>query len=308
MNEILEEDEKMDEVMEVHEEKVDQCTSSQLVFPNTRKFVDIGPGTQPIVWYYTQQEAFDNYVSGQRVITADTKMNQQNKKYCVLPIDKIEQLIQMTPKHCRNFYEMAVITGPLEFPVKLFYDFDLSGQNLSIEEKQEILKKIRNGTIATFEKHFNVSLSQKCFVEMDSSYANKTSLHAIVCGYHFKNIEVLKRLMKTYLKTVFDYVKLDEGMYSKNRSFRMLGCCKYGRTACLELMTDHCFNDSLITFIDDSSTLLHVSEDIKVPKAPRRSNFEIQVLNLIIDMLAKKFNDTMQRTINTELFSFQDSW
>ena len=117
---------------------------------------------------------------------------------------------------------MAVITGPLEFPVKLFYDFDLSGQNLSIEEKQEILKKIRNGTIAAFEKHFNVSLSQKCFVEMDSSYANKTSLHVIVCGYHFMNIEVLKRLTKTYLKTVFDDVKLDEGIYTKNRSFRML--------------------------------------------------------------------------------------
>ena len=107
-----------------------------------------------------------------------------------MPIDQIEQLIQMTPIHYRNFYEMAVITEPLEFPLKLFYDFDLSGQNLPIEIKQKILKQIRNGTTAAFEKHLNVSLSQDCFGEMDSSFANKTSLHVIVHGYHFNNIEV----------------------------------------------------------------------------------------------------------------------
>ena len=72
-------------------------------------------------------------------------------------------------------------------------------------------------------------------------------------GYHFKNVEVLKRLTNTYLKALFDDVALDRSVYTKNRHFRMLGCCKYGNKAHLELMTalEHCFKDSVITFIDN---------------------------------------------------------
>ena len=72
----------------------------------------------------------------------------------------------------------------------------------------------------------------------------------------------------------------------------MLGCCKYGKNAFLELMTDHSFTDTLITYIDESSELIEVADDFKIPKAPRRTKFEIELLNIVVSQLEKKYNDT----------------
>ena len=105
----------------MNQESVVQKTS---VVCEKRKFVDIGPSEQPLVWRHSQQDAFDNYVEGQRVISVDTVFGKQNKRFTVMSIDDVEGLIAMTPKNLRNFYEMLVLSGSLKFAVKLYFDYD----------------------------------------------------------------------------------------------------------------------------------------------------------------------------------------
>ena len=213
----------------MNQESVVQKTS---VVCEKRKFVDIGPSEQPLVWRHSQQDAFDNYVEGQRVISVDTVFGKQNKRFTVIPIDDVEGLIAMTPKNLRNFYEMNVLSGLIEFPTKMYYDFDLQGQCLAEEERQDVLRKIRTETTSLFEKHFDVHLKQEDFVEMDSTSDIKTSLHVVINNYHFKNVQVLERLKNTWFKGIFDDLPaLDKGVYTKNRHFRLLGCCKYGKNS-----------------------------------------------------------------------------
>ena len=43
----------------------------------------------------------ENYIKGHAVISADTN-NDGGKKFCVIPYDKIESLIENTPNEYRN--------------------------------------------------------------------------------------------------------------------------------------------------------------------------------------------------------------
>ena len=130
------------------------------------------------------------------------------------------------------------------------------------------------------------------FVEMDSTSDVKTSLHVVLCGFHFANVSVVKRLTKTYLKTLFDDEKLDYAPYGKNTNFRFAECCKFmAKNAYLKILTDHTFEDAMITKIPEFSKLLHVPEEVKMPKKPRRTNFEIGMINLISTLLSSKLND-----------------
>ena len=133
-----------------------------------------------------------------------------------------------------------------------------------------------------------------------------TSFHDVVSGYHFENVLVLGRLKDTCLKHLFDMFQgkgndsktaifegdLDKGVYSKNRFFR-IGCCKYGKSAFLELKTKHSFKDTLCSHIDDKSVFIDVPETeiIKKTKAPRRTNFEIAILDNIVELLKNKYED-----------------
>ena len=107
---------------------------SERVVGEKRKFIDIGPGEKRLIWNL-QKETFDNYVEGEKVIAVDTKFGQQNKLYTVIPLEQIEELIYMTPKNLRNFYEMVVCSETIKFAVKLYYGYDLKGQVLSEEKK-----------------------------------------------------------------------------------------------------------------------------------------------------------------------------
>jgi len=52
---------------------------------------------------------------------------------------------------------------------------------------------------------------------MDSTSDTKTSLHVVLCGYHFKNVQALKNLMNTHMKHLFDECspRLDPSVYEK---------------------------------------------------------------------------------------------
>ena len=105
---------------EVPEKEVEQTPQKNIIL---RKYADFGPGPQKLRWYYRQQEAFDNYEQGKTIISADNKSD-NSKKFCVLNHDEIEPLIFSTPAKFRNFYEMAINSDSIEFPVKLYYDYD----------------------------------------------------------------------------------------------------------------------------------------------------------------------------------------
>ena len=78
----------------------------------------------------------ENYIKGHAVISADTN-NDGGKKFCVIPYDKIESLIESTPNEYRNFYELAINEYNAEFQVKLYYDYDLKGEIFAFEQKKK---------------------------------------------------------------------------------------------------------------------------------------------------------------------------
>ena len=247
-------------------------------------------------WYYWQQDAFDNYVHGKIIISADTNSG-SSKKYCVLSHDEIEPLIYSTPAKFRNFYEVAVDYDSIEFPVKLYYDYDKKGEKYSDEKKQQILDKIINETSAAFTTHFDVELQKEQFVVLDSTSEIKTSMHVVLCGYHFKSVKALHNMMSTHLKPLVDEMAtcIDMSVYSKNSNFRLMECCKFKNfeTPFLRLSTDHTFDDALITKIPEYSQLLHVPEqELQKPRKKRRTNYEIAILDIIIDQLCKLYQDT----------------
>ena len=223
-----------------------------------RKYADFGPGPDKLRWYYRQQEAFDNYVQGKTIISADNKSD-NSKKFCVLNHDEIEPLIFSTPAKFRNFYEMAINSDSIEFPVKLYYDYDKKGVKYADEKKQEILNRIINETSTVFKTHFGVEVQKEQFVVMDSTSEIKTSMHIVLCGYHFKNVHALHNLMSTHLKNLIDKLHpcLDMSVYAKNSHFRMLECCKFKEyeTPFLHLTStsEHTFEDALITKIPEYS-------------------------------------------------------
>ena len=284
-------------------EKEPEQTTQKVIIP--RRFADYGPGSQKIQWYYKQDDAFENYVQGKIIISADTN-SKNSKKFCVLNHDEIEPLIFSTPVKFRNFYEMAVHSDSIEFPVKLYYDYDMKGVKFSDEKKQEVLDRIINETSAVFKKHFDVELQKEQFVLMDSTSEIKTSMHLVLCGYHFKNVQALLNLMGTHLKPLIDefHPCLDLSVYRKNSHFRMLECCKFKEyeTPFLHLTSDYTFEDALITKIPEYSQLLHVPEqELQKPKKKRRTNYEMAIVDVIIDQLCKKYQDT------TSTFCLQSS-
>ena len=56
---------------------------------------------------------------------------------------------------------MAVDCDSIEFPVKLYYDYDKKGEKYSDEKKQQILDKLINETSAVFKTHFSVELQRE---------------------------------------------------------------------------------------------------------------------------------------------------
>ena len=58
-----------------------------------------------------------------------------------------------------------------------------------------------------------------------------------------------------------------------------------------ELRTNS-FEDSSITYIQESSTFVDVPEEIKEPKVPRRTNDEMAIMDIIVAQLDKKYFKT----------------
>ena len=135
-----------------------------------------------------------------------------------------------------------------------------------------------------FKTHFAVEVQKEQFTVMDLTSEIKTSMHIVLCGYHFKNVHALHNLMSTQVKNLIDefHPCLDMSVYAKNSHFRMLECCKFKEyeTPFLHLTSDHTFEDALITMIPEYSQLLHVPE--QELQKPRKK--EEQTLRLLLWM------------------------
>ena len=90
----------------------------------------------------------------------------------------------------------------------------------------------------------------------------KTSMHVVLCSYHFKSVKALQNLMSTHLKPLVNEIATCMSVYLKNSNFRLMECCKFKNfeTPFLQLSIDHTFDDALITKIPEYSQLLHVPE------------------------------------------------
>ena len=79
------------------------------------------------------------------------------------------------------------------------------------------MDRIINETSAVLKKHFDVELQKEQIAVMDSTSEIKTSMHLVLCGYHFKNVQALFNLISTHLKPLIDEFGtcLDMSVYRK---------------------------------------------------------------------------------------------
>ena len=98
-------------------------------------------------------------------------------------------------------------------------------------------------------------------------------------NYRFKNVQVLYLLENKWFKGLFDDLPdLDKGYTQVTDIFECLDTANMG---------NQLFLNSRRIIIADLSVLLHVPEEIKLSKAPRRTTYDIAIIHLIIDQLCK---------------------
>lgn len=107
-------------------------------------------------------------------------------------------------------------------PCKLFFDID-GPPGTDLEEATKSIE-------AVFAPVFG--LKRISMVIIDASTERKASRHIICQNAVMKDIHHAKRLVQKLARQLPEHVRavLDEGVYTKNRPFRLIGSYKYGRT------------------------------------------------------------------------------
>ena len=234
-------------------------------------------------WYPTQALATDNWLPEHIVIARDLYGNKGNKEYGIIDQKKLQEFIEMTPETKICSYEMMIHTENLQLPCKYYVDYDLNGKYMSDEEKEILMNEITKYIIDGFKKlgytitHDNFLIENSSYDDSNNGGKSKTSLHVKVLGYHFQNFSILKHLKNTILKnTLFKIISAtgkpltDPAVYTVNRCFRLPLCAKRGSNRYLKIITDHTFEDAILTPIPEDSILVNVDLDaLKIPKQPR---------------------------------------
>ena len=73
---------------------------------------------------------------------------------------------------------------------------NLEWWNVANAKSMKHLFFVSRQTSTVFKTHFGVEVQKEQFVMMDSTSEIKTSIHVVLCGYHFKNVHALQNLMK----------------------------------------------------------------------------------------------------------------
>ena len=157
----------------------------------------------------------------------------------------------------RHYYEVI----PGNKPCKLFFDLEYSlllnpGLNSAV-----IIEKFR----LKLEQELNEIFGPKLMdlIDLDSTSATKFSRHLIVTSHVFRDINQMKHFVKRFCEKLRQDVSfpkvvlnegesglfVDEGVYTRNRNFRLYLSSKFGKTTSLQVTSDGC--------LDGKSVFLH---------------------------------------------------
>ncbi|KAL7068679.1 herpesviridae UL52/UL70 DNA primase family protein [Cryptosporidium serpentis] len=220
------------------------------------------------------------------------ELNEQGKRrYIVSSYQKLWNYSNSLCSSQRHLYEIIIH----DFPCWLYFDIeynkqaypqDLSGHNL--------LKKIISHLIYWIKTEFDIHLTSKDIIYLDSTTDAKFSYHIIV--KYLKNngnISTLfpnNAIMGLFVEKFIDYIKsedvtkkleitssqeapklhnlIDIGVYNKNRCFRLLFSTKYGRSKSLEFDENyneyHISNTPSVQFLRSMVTFYNISNSHSV--------------------------------------------
>ena len=204
--------------------------------------------------YKKLKEALEEKTSENVLITQDVNTDGAKKFILYESYKKVKKNCLNNTK--TNFYEFILE----DTPVKLYLDIE---NNLKKDETDSLIKPDLKLIISIFKekiyKLFNEIVECKYYILDSSSSSTKYSYHIIFEFYNNENIQVLfknnKNLFNLFNDTKgIDYYKslfIDTIIYTKNRQFRMINNCKYGKENILK-----CINDtSSCELINDSNIL-----------------------------------------------------
>ena len=235
-------------------------------------------------WYTKISHTYADYKKGDILIAKDVD-EKGAKNFAFFPnTQTLEKYInESTEKHFYDCYYFSSKENIRNYPVKLAFDIDINGIELSYDDKQFIVVDIFYKVQYELSQYYNITIADTDFVVLDSSGLKddgtyKTSFHIVLNGYHFTNVKFLEMFIKFHLKTLFNDkgYGLDNSIYGSNHFLRLAGCSKKGSSRVLILQTEHSFQDTLAGYVDLNTSVLI---DIK----PKKENEIKEKQNITIN-------------------------
>lgn len=152
-----------------------------------------------------------------------------------------------TTLNVRHFYEHIFIDTKCRLYFDLEYMREHNPEMEMSDSQARFMEDFLSLLVSLFTEYFEEYLYETNFLVLDSSTEQKFSKHVIV---HSKRLFSSNVEMKRFIDVVCSKLKqqkvgivkddkgketliVDSGVYNKNRCFRMLNSCKYGKSALL---------------------------------------------------------------------------
>jgi len=125
--------------------------------------------------------------------------------------------------------------------IKMYFDIDISGDEIGrfIKEKDNFFDTFIDTLIKIYKNIYDIDLNiENDLIWLSSSRADKISFHLIIDNYALGNNQEASELFKLIRnETLMDtYIPwFDQGIYTTNKSLRMLGCTKHGISSSFSL-------------------------------------------------------------------------
>ena len=188
------------------------------------------------------------------------------RQFLVVNLDNFWDFYSRFPDDLKHFYELI----PEGLPCKLYFDLEFMTQwyptlMLRIDE---LMGYFKEALLEFILEEFNILIDpQAHLVELDSSTQEKFSRHLIVdCPYFFENNLVCGLFVKKFVEnfsrfvpseiyhqlfhvqqpcgSIRNYLReqlfVDQGVYTKNRTFRIVSSKKYGKMKSFSFLTQKC--------------------------------------------------------------------
>jgi DNA-directed primase/polymerase protein len=223
-----------------------------------------------------------------RIFTMEDAWHEGARRFIVSTLDDFWHVYHQLPPNFKHFYELI----PERFPCKMYFDLEFSrSANPSLRgHEDQIMHLVKEALCRYFRQAFHFLLDMACHViELDSSTDDKFSRHLIVdCGYYFRNNQSLAPVVSDFLHKLpsliweqqeaiekYFCVKppstqdnsarvplIDQSVYSKNRTFRLVDSSKFGKSAIFKFIHKGGGGRESLTFEDFQRSLVCPSPDI----------------------------------------------